>query len=182
MVRRGLAVLLLADVLIIAYVAMISPLRSVLVGQSEWRHSVARDLARARGLLAIDAPLNDALKDVGRSPVASRLLNAAGANPASSLQADLTSVAASSGVTYEQTEPMTETAEGLLTRYGVRVVFSLQVDRLRRWIELVRASPHLLRVDRLQVTAPQEQGGTDNPTLHVIAEVYGFGASGPGAT
>jgi hypothetical protein len=178
--RRAIAIGLLGLAALMIWLAVVVPVRGLLLSQREWRTATEREIAQDRGMAKSAAQLREMAATVDASPLRARLYDAgSGMVVTDQLQNDLRAALLQSGV-----EPTTfKVLPGSLV-HGLRahrVEFSsvMSVDQLKAFFVALATQPHFVRVERLQLDAPQQQRADENPRLTVLMEVRAFALDAP---
>lgn len=173
--RSGLALLILVVAMGLIWTVVVEPLIWLMGSQDEWRTDVRHELARARGRAASEPQLRKRLSALSAAPAWNRFYKPAGTEDVSSLvQRDVMSLAAGSGVTLQTVVAAPKVKEAGLEGYGIRFSASMDAERLKKFMDAIRANTRYLRVERLNVTAPQSQHPEQNSALTLTAEVFGY--------
>lgn len=177
-VRRPLAVLLLLVSTVLAWRAVILPIREVLTSQHRWRVHTRSALAIARGRAAEVATLQRRLRALPNAPIWQRFYpDGNSANPGAALQQDVTRYAAIAGITVRSSAPLPATEQLGLTRVGVTISAVMTIGQLMDFLTQLRGSPRYLRVETLTVLAPQVQIADTNHHLLVRLHIFGYAHS-----
>jgi len=172
--RRTIALLMLVLALVVAWAAIVMPLRALLSSQTEWRADVARDIARDRGMVSTATALGATAKEVEDSPLRARLFEAGPVTPADQLQNDLRAALLASGVEPTTFKVLPSAAAGGLRVSRVEFSSVLSVDQLRGFFQALARQPHYVRVERLRLDAPAVQRTDENPRVTMLMEARGY--------
>lgn len=172
--RRIIAVLVLVTVVGVLAATVLGPIGVLIRSDHRWQYTMRAALSDARGMLAARDAVEQALATVETSDLGRQFLASAGRDGGEALRSDLAAAGRAAEVSYERLEPIDPGMEAGLTRFAIRVSARTSIDRLRYWIEALRAQTHALRIVSLKVSAPQQQGANANPPLQVVADVVGY--------
>lgn len=173
--RRSVALLMLAAALLAAWWLIVMPLHWLITSQEAWRTDVRTELARSRGEADLLPALRQRLTALPDDPIWNRFYGAAAGEEVDSLvRQDVTQICSDSQVRVGSLVRLPSHVEGSLVAYGVRLTVSATPDRLRSFVDHLRASPRYLRVERLHISAPDTQQPGQNPLLTVSADIFGF--------
>jgi Tfp pilus assembly protein PilO len=173
--RRALALLVLVVVVVIFWFGVIDPVAWLLLSQDEWRTGTRRELARARGRADSEPELRKQLADLANASIWSKFyVLPVDQDAGASVQRDLLSIGASSGVSIQTVASVPKVTEAGLAGYGIRFTAAMTAEQLTKFMSALRTHPHYLRVERLTVAAPQLQRPDDNASLAITMEVFGY--------
>lgn len=172
--RRALALSMLVLALVLAWAAVVWPMRVLLVSQQEWRIETAREIARDRGMVNTANQLRELAASIEASPLRARLYETGVVAPADQLQNDLRTALIAAGVEPTNFKVLPSVAENGLR--VVRLEFSsvMSVDQLRAFFLALEQQPHYVRVERLRLDAPSTQRTDENPRVTALMEARGF--------
>jgi len=181
--QRLLAVALVPGVLVVAWIAVASPLKWVLTSQSGWRESAGRELARARGEAATLKTLTERTAAFPSAAIWQRLYADSGTpgSAGTAVQQDVTRLLSSAGMAPLSVTLLPSEQDGPLVRHAVRVSMTGPADRFQAFLAQLRTSPRYLRMEKLTVTSPQSQRADENAPLTILADIAGFEAQRPEA-
>ncbi|HTU67088.1 MAG TPA: type II secretion system protein GspM [Steroidobacteraceae bacterium] len=178
--RRTLALGILVLALLLAWFAIVQPVRGLLDSQRQWRQEVRRDIGRDRGLVAAADELRVAREAVTASALRAGLYDAKQGAPADQLQNDLRSALLAAGLEPTNFKPLPGVGADPLRVVRVEFASVMTVDQLRAFFAALDSQPHYVRIERLRLDAATEQRADDNPRLTALFEARGFTAE-PGA-
>lgn len=143
--------------------------------QSRWRAQVSTQLAAARGWID-NADAVKRRERVAESAAIWRQFYVAhdGMSVKDAIQRDVTSLFNAAGGTGLNVEGFDEVGKEGVESHGVRATASLTADQLRTLFEQMRGHAPYLRMQRIQVTAPQIESHYQNPVLLVVVDVVGY--------
>jgi len=174
-VRRAFAVLLLATTVELVWFGLVVPTHSLVLSQNTWREEAQSDLARARGMAAIESQVRGRLSALQTAAIWQRLYdNQHSSAIDGALSQDVTRLANTAGLSIHSLTALPATTEGLLRRHGVRLAASMSIDQLKLFIVALRTYPRYIRVERLSVSVPQVQPPDRNPPLEIKADLFGY--------
>jgi hypothetical protein len=173
--RRAIALGLLLLAALLAWLMLVVPLRGLLLSQQEWRAVTAREIARDRGLAQSAAQLHEISTAVNASPLLARLYEpSSGTAVTDQLQSELRDALVQSGVVPTTFKVLPGDLVGGLRAHRVEFASVMSVEQLRAFFLALAAQPHYVRVERLQLSAPQQQRSDENPPVNVLIEARGF--------
>jgi type II secretion system (T2SS) protein M len=179
--QQLLAALLFVLCLGCFWTLMFGPLLWLFQAQQVWRGEMQNMLAADRGWIAQQSHLDRERADAKSAPMWRRFYAMTVANDLSGeVQRDAMGLLGSMGAGVEKVEALPVAVSHDLNRGGVRLSASLTIEQLTRLLRLLKSHEPYLRVERLQVKAPQVQETQSNAALSVTLEVFGYGASGSG--
>lgn len=153
------------------------PLRHLLVSavdwlyeQSDWRGEVTSQISRERGLAEIGSRVESQLAALAKMPVWSRAYQADDVTAGKTMRAQLTNLLAQQGAGLA-TEALPIQKEASAHRVAFRLQGSVDVDGLARLLAAFKQASPTIRVDRIQISAPQTQSATANAAMQVHLEV-----------
>jgi hypothetical protein len=181
--RRAIAIAMLLLAVLLAWLVVVVPLRSLVLSQAQWRADTAREIARDRGMARTAGQVREIAETVDASPLRARLYDSdSGMAVTDALQNDLRAALLQSGV-----EPTTfKVLPGALVSglRAHRVEFSsvMTVEQLRGFFVALSTQPRFVRVERLRLDAPQQQRREENPRVTALMEVRAFSTDVPIST
>jgi hypothetical protein len=90
------------------------------------------------------------------------------------LQSELRDALVQSGVVPTTFKVLPGDLVGGLRAHRVEFASVMSVEQLRAFFLALAAQPHYVRVERLQLSAPQQQRSDENPPVNVLIEARGF--------
>ena len=173
--RRAIAIGILLVTALLAWLAIVVPLRSLVLSQAQWRADTAREIARDRGMAKTAAQVHEIAATVQASPLRARLYDAdAGMAVTDALQNDLRAALLKSGVEPTTFKVLPGTLVSGLRAHRVEFSSVMTVEQLRVFFVALSAQPRFARVERLQLDAPQQQRIDENPRVTALMEVRAF--------
>ncbi len=178
--RRAIALAALLLLTALGVVAVIWPAMAVIAGQTEWRADATERLGRYRALSASRKEIEEQLHRAQTHPLWNGLLSGTDAAAATNvLQGEFRGLLDAQRIAVQSSSPLDALVGPRITRVGVRLNIDVTIDQLQMLLERVRVHAHLLVLDNLIVTAPQNQSPEQNASLNVQLEVWGFIRSAP---
>lgn len=175
--RRTLAIALLAFAVGMIWQLILAPLGSLASSQIEWRTLARSAIARDRGWVQSETGWRAEEGRIRQSPIWQRFVAAPpGQSPGVAVQRRVTELL--SGIATPEIEAQSTQVQETLLAYPVRVRVTLTVDQLKTFLAGCHSSGPYLRVTKLTVTAPQSQLPQDNPRLQVTLDLVGYGHRG----
>jgi hypothetical protein len=176
--RSVLALLLVPVGALLAWALVVQPIHWVITSQSDWRESTTTELARARGHAQLLEAVRKQVDELPSAPLWQRFyVVGAGESISGAVHKDVTELCMTAGLNSQSITPLPSEKLGAMTRQPVRLVAMGTSDRLQAFLARLREHPRYLRVDRLNVSAPQLQGADQNPVLTVTMDIAGYAAS-----
>jgi len=169
--RRALAIAVLLVLVLLAVQLLIMPVVSWFQTNRNERDRSLRQLAKLQTLVDAAPAMENALSTIDAHAIWQRLYPAGGSG---ALQQDFRSIVEAQGITLDSVQPLENTHMGDFDQIRVQVAFNTTIDHLSRLLLAVQSAPHMLRFDKLYVTAPMTQSGNDNPVLVVRGDVVGY--------
>ena len=169
--RRVIALSLLVLALLVAWVAVVLPVRTLLLSQGAWRADSARQIARDRGVARSAAQILAASAAVDASPLRPRLYETGGngaVSPAAALQNDLRAALIVAGVEPTNFRELPGSSTRGLRVHRVEFSSTLSVDQLQAFFLALDRQPHYVRVERLRLDAPAVQRADENPRVTAL--------------
>jgi hypothetical protein len=180
--RRVLALVFIPMALALFWNAIVVPVRWVTTSQDEWRDETRTTLARARGHATSLDSLQKQVDALPAAPVWARFYGTGGAEGSgAAVQQDVATLCAAAGLENPAISALPAEKSGALTRFTIRVATTGSAERLKVFLAKLREQPHYLRVDRLNVSAPQAQSSDQNPVLTINMDIAGFAGELPAA-
>lgn len=172
--RRAIALFLLVLALILAWAAVVWPVRALIASQQEWRIDAAREIARDRGVINTANQLRESAASIDASPLRTRLYAAGAVAPADQLQNDLRTALVAAGVEPTNFKVLPSVAASGLRVARVEFSSVMSVDQLKAFFLALEQQPHYVRVERLRLDAPSTQRTDENPRVTALMEVRGY--------
>lgn len=148
--------------------------------QSHWRLSAGSQLAKARGWIQHTDTIHQRETALASAAVWEQFYAAReGATPRDRIQHDVTAMVTDSGAGGPDFEMIESRDETVLETYAVKVTASFTAGQLQSVLAALRAHSPYLRVQRIEVTAPQLEAHYQNPILLVVIEVAGYAIKAP---
>jgi hypothetical protein len=180
--RRALA-LLLAATMAAASIAAVHAIFSIVSSQESWRSTARKALAQDRGIAANDSQVRGALDSLSSAPTLKRFYApSADTDGAQLVQRDVVSLGTLVGAGIQSTAALPTVEDVQLRVHGVRLVASMSIDQLKDFIARIRAHANYLRVQELNISAPQVQTPDVNPPLTVTVTILGYSRPQPRAS
>jgi Flp pilus assembly protein TadB len=181
--RRAIAIGMLLLAALLVWSLAVLPLRGVLLSQQEWRAETAREIARDRGVAKNATQLREMTAAVDASPLRARLYDGAGGMAVTDqLQNDLRAALLQSGVEPTTFKVLPGSLVSGLRAHRVEFSSVMTVEQLRVFFVALATQPHFVRVERLQLNAPEQQRSDENPRVSVLMEARAFALDVPAAT
>lgn len=173
--RRGIALVILAFALLLAWIVVVMPVQALLLSQQEWRADTARQIARDRGMAKSAAEVRTASAAVDASPLKARLYDVAnGMAVTDELQNDLRNALTQSGVEPTTFKVLPASVVSGLRAHRVEFSSVMTVEQLRTFFVALAGQPRYARIERLKLDAPLQQRNDENPRVTALMEVRGF--------
>ena len=181
--RRAIAIGILLFAALLVWMVVVLPLRGLVLSQAQWRADTAREIARDRGMAGTAAQVREIAATVDASPLRARLYDAgSGMAVTDELQNDLRAALLQSGVEPTTFKVLPGSLVGGLRAHRVEFSSIMTVEQLRVFFVALSAQPRFVRVERLQLDAPQQQRNDENPRVTALMEVRAFSLDGPATT
>lgn len=181
--RRAIAIGILLLAAALLWLVVVVPLRALVLSQAQWRADTAREIARDRGMAKTAAQVREIAAAVDASPLRARLYDAGnGMAITDQLQNDLRAALLQSGVEPTTFKVLPGTQVSGLRAHRVEFSSIMTVEQLRGFFVALSAQPRFVRVERLQLDAPQQQRNDENPHMTVLMEVRAFAVDVPTGT
>jgi len=175
--RRTLALAGLTLVVLVVWGGVVTPFEWLISSQSAWREQARRSLAQERGWKNAAAPWGELERQVQAAPIWQKFLEVpAGATPGAAAQRHVEDLFR--GELPPVIEALATRHVDGLTAYPVRVTTSMTIDQLKDILLSSHTHGAYLRVERLQVTAPQAQLPQQNARLQVNLDLVAYARRG----
>ena len=177
--QRIAAVGLLALAVGSLWLFFVQPLAEYLQDHTAQREIDLRALSRERALILQKSAISAATRSVDESPRWNQFYSGADTSTAEAqLQSDLrTLFQGTQNPTSVRIEP--PVPKGRVTRIALEVTLSMKIDEFASALDRLQKHPRQLRLESLQVQAPEAQSPGGNPTLNIQAEIVGWMATTP---
>jgi hypothetical protein len=143
--------------------------------QDAWRERTRSALARDRGRAELIPHLNAELQRVRSAPIWTRFYaKSSGVNASVQMQGEVAKLGSGAGLLVKATSQVPAEVHGALGKLTLRMTATAAVDQLERFLRALRTNAHVLRVERLTVTAPQDQVLDANAVLAVTLDITGY--------
>ena len=174
-IQRVMAVLLLTLVICVIGGVVGVLLPQFYASQGQWRMTAHRELGQLRGLLANANNVNAKQGQLKADVIWKEFYTASDSSEATAtIQRDVTSVLNVAGAVNVSSQPLESATLPNLGVHGVRAAASLDIEQLRVVMLALRAHVPYLRLQGIQVTAPQVEARNENPTLLAVLDVVGY--------
>ena len=172
--RRSLALLLVMVTVVAIFGLTVAPLLHLRNVQHQWRESAQATLARSKAAAGTNPIMQQRVKAIEGSALWSRLYPKGARNNAGAIQSDVSALLTAVNAPAQMMTPVAAVDLRHLRKRGVRFTASMRIDQLQRFLTACDQNARYLRVEKLTVSAPQQQTSEENPPLAITAEIYGF--------
>jgi Type II secretion system (T2SS), protein M subtype b len=172
--RRIFAVLLLIAVCMSAWWGFMLPIGRLFTSQDLWRTTAIRELGYNRGVVATESDARNQLQVLRTPSTWQRFFQDGSLGPNEQLKAEIEQALNASGAGSVRLTSLPAQSDGVLRKYGLRVVATVDAGQLKRFLDALRARSHYLRVEQLALNAPLRQAANENPPLQLKADIFGY--------
>ena len=172
--RRLVACLVPVPICIVAISTVVAIYDGV-AAQGEWREQVSVQLSTARGYVAAEEALRQALTEAERSPLWERMYPPGDVGEiANTFQGDMSRLLSEAQVENQSfIQNAVEPLEGV-NRLSCTVTAVMTIDRLQSYLGSLRRYTRHIQVEKMVVSAPLSQQPTVNPPLNVTLGLAGY--------
>lgn len=172
--RRWIALCFVPLAMLSAIALLVWPFLLLRDAQTQWREDATRLLGRAKFIQSVDAELKQRLVSLRTSNQWTRFYDARVANGSQAIQSDIRTLLGGAKASVQALTPLPSKELPEFTQVGVRIAANMQIDELQQLMQAMRDHPRYLRIQQLQILAPQTQIKSENAALTVSLDVVGF--------